>query len=1348
MSALPCSSSSFSPRKYEYDIFLSFSGTDTRYGFTGHLDKALSDGGIKTFRDDKSLKIGKIFPPELLRAIGESRGSIVVFSQRYAFSRWCLDELVEIMKQRKEWGHEVYPIFYYIEPSDLKYQLKAVKEAFDKHENGKRYTKEKMQSWRHALFEVAELHGRTLRVYKYESDVIVQIVQDILSARLAETIINIKPQIEKLEAEFLQIRAMIDGAEKILFRGQNDQIYKEGLTELKDLAYELDDIVDEFETHSKMVMEPKFMISDSCNTEFNKGILLKINEVNPRLKELEPQKNRLQQQLIRMTGCDESKRMEPRLPETSSVEMTAHVYGRDQVKKAIVHSLLEKDDEANFVIPIVGMGGIGKTTLAKLVYNDAHVEHHFDLLAWVCVSNDFDVTGITKQMLESITSQTCNDNALNILQLKLKKELSKKRFLIVLDNVWNEDPHKWKILQSPFLRRTPGSKIIVTTRNHNVSSIMGASHAHSLEVLSHDDALSIFAQHASVPRDFEGCPPDLKKVAKKIVRKCDGLPLAAEILGGLLSTVHIDDWKDVLESGIWKLPESQCDIIPALRVSYHYLPPHLKQCFAYCSIFPKDYIFEEEEIILLWRAEGFLKDARGKQCIDNLLSRSLLQKRKIAKPGFVMHDLVHDLAQLVAGEICLRKDGDYKKILKHTRYLSTDREYFDIYELKGIREAKHLRTILPLRFSLLYWLLEMYPFDCPRLRPSLEYYNVLGDLRCLRVLSFKRYWGIEVLPDIFGDLKHLRYLDFSHTEMNTEMIRSLPESISTLYNLETLLLVECRRLKKLPAMTENLVNLHHLNLTNAYMLEGMPSNFGALTNLEFLSNFVVGKDKRSQIRELRDLSNLKGTLNISGIQNVVDPEDALKAKIADKSGLDELVLDWHSRSQIRNRKSEKKTHRNVLVLLEPCKQLKKLGILNYRGSELAKWVGNSSLTNLESLSLFNCPNYPFRSLEILEFGDMPNWKIWDFSKVDEEARKFPKFRELCIRECPKLLLLVSLPKQLYDLEELEIERCGNLVISIPSLPRLSQLQIESCGEVVCEGFEDHSSTMLRELELRRCENLISLSKNNLLLNVNKLSISRCQNLKFLWEGDSSNACVIEEIDISNCDSLVSLSSKCELPASVKKLTIWFCRNLVSIAPEIQHNSSLKYIMIEECPNLENLPQGLNKLSHQQKIRISGCPKFVSFPEGSLPTSLKSVLIDEVPTPLDSLTSLHEGIAHPVPEPQISSSKTFFAFWVIFLGFLLLKLNHSSYSRHIESSIHLEKMSYNPLTHPYADSVFFPMKWLNSLCKFKKLWLLTTEVKGRLAATQGFNTDQKSVIGSREDNACCCQLEDIRKTCSV
>ncbi|TYJ15803.1 hypothetical protein E1A91_A10G208000v1 [Gossypium mustelinum] len=213
---------------------------------------------------------------------------------------------------------------------------------------------------------------------------------------------------------------------------------------------------------------------------------------------------------------------------------------------------------------------------------------------------------------------------------------------------------------------------------------MGALHAHSLELLSADDCLSVFAQHALGARDFEG-HPSLKEVAKKIVRKCNGLPLAAKTLGGLLRTnVDLHAWEDILESEIWKLSKDQSSIIPALQVSYHHLPLHLKRCFMYCAIIPKDYEFEKEEIILLWRAQGFRQEVRDKQCLHDLghkyfkdlVSRSLLQVSINNNSRFVMHDLINDLAQSVAGEVCFKIEGS-QQISKHARHLSYIAEEYD-----------------------------------------------------------------------------------------------------------------------------------------------------------------------------------------------------------------------------------------------------------------------------------------------------------------------------------------------------------------------------------------------------------------------------------------------------------------------------------------------------------------------------------------------------------------------------------------------------------------------------------------------------------------------------------------------
>ncbi|XP_058225762.1 putative disease resistance RPP13-like protein 1 [Rhododendron vialii] len=700
-----------------------------------------------------------------------------------------------------------------------------------------------------------------------------------------------------------------------------------------------------------------------------------------------------------------------------------------------IMKLLRSDGESSSkidVIPIVGMGGMGKTTLAQLLYNDGRLDGHFVKKAWVCVSDVFDVESVTRSIVESVDGPSLDARDLNSLQVKLKESLSGKKFLIVLDDVWNENYDNWNALMTPFRFGAHGSKIIVTTRNESVASIMQTVPIHSLQNLPEEDCWKLFSKHAFEKGDCNA-HPNLERIGKDIVRKCNGLPLA----GGLLrSQRDPEDWENILESAIWELSEEKSNILPALRLSYHYLPSHLKRCFACCSIIFKDYEFNIVELVSIWIAEGFLEkpknnktvEEEGYECFRELLSRSFFQRSNGNASSYIMHDLVHDLAQYVMGDFFDRlEDGNPHRIAEKVRYFSFAQSRFDSFEkFKEIKEAKCLRTFLPL-ISL------KHKHHARRCLSEKVVDEILPGLTRLRLLSLSEY-GIKELPYSIGNLIHLRFLNLSRTK-----IRELPESVCKLYNLEILLLFKCDLLTTLPADLVKLISLRRLDLRGTNLKE-MPMNISKLKDLQQLTDFIVGKC--TSINELGEFHCLRGAISISGLQNVKSGHEALEAKMSEKKHLEKLALEWDSTTE------DSQNARDILGKLEPHTNLKHLEIKNYGGTRFPTWLGDQSFCNMVSLRLENCENCfflpplgkmpslkelsiermpgitsvghefygksgflrkSFESLETLRFEKMSGWVDWCILDVGE----FSRLQKLEVIECP--MLVRHLPTNLSSL---------------------------------------------------------------------------------------------------------------------------------------------------------------------------------------------------------------------------------------------------------------------------------------------------------------------------------------------
>ncbi|XP_050283429.1 putative disease resistance RPP13-like protein 1 isoform X2 [Quercus robur] len=976
-----------------------------------------------------------------------------------------------------------------------------------------------------------------------------------------------------IDGSLKKLKKLLRSANVVLVDAEEKQYtnpsVKEWLDELKHAVYGADDILDEI-GYEALRCKVSGLIPTSVvllDTRIKSELETILNELESLTKEKDD------------LGLEKVAGGVPSRPLTNFLPEEYGVFGRDNDMEAIFQKFKSDDAAVNglCVVPIVGMGGIGKTTLARLIYNDKRVAEYFDLKAWVCVSENFDSFKIAKAIFEQVTSSACDFQDISLLQNKMKEKFMGKKIFLVLDDVWNESYNDSVELLKVFRCGAKETKIIVTTRSEKVASNVLTVAAIHLKQLSDEECWSLFEKHAFINGKASEFPI-LDDIGKQIVQKCKGLPLAAKTLGGLLRCEQDPkEWTMILKSDIWNLPEEKNDILPALRLSYHFLPSHLKRCFAYCSIFPKDYEFEREELVLLWMAQDFLQQSKGNEGMeeigeryfDDLVSRSLFQQSSTSESRFIMHDLVNDLATFISGEFCFRleEDNELNEITEKTRHFSCyEGRFDDSKKFEILYDAKDLRTFLEkLKWS---WRKEydnLWKMKC----------DLLKEFKTMRVLTFSSS-RITELPNFVDDLKHLRYLNISDT-----VIKHLPDSLCKLYNLQTLIL--SRYITKFPTNTSKLINLRHLDNSKATM-EEMPPQMGKMKNLRKLYVFGVGKhDDGSSIKELGELQHLSGKLSLLNLENVqCINKDITEVILKNKQDLSKLKLEWKPGHGAEDSEKE----RILLEQLCPHTNLNSLTITNYEGTSFPKWLGDSSFSKMVYIELRNCDNCfslpplgqlpdlkslkiqcfggissagpefygntikPFRALECLTFEDMPEWQEW----VIFEGEVFTCLRKLYIKHCPKLS--GGLPVQLPSLTTLEIRKCEQLVASLPNSPALHALLCS--GKIQVPNGDDYQSLKRVYIE----GGVYSI-------------------LPFLPEFAS-----LSFLAFSECPDLVSFPSG------------GLC------AP------NLSRIVIQDCRNLKSLPEGMHTLLPSLvHLGLYGCQELESFPEGGLPSSLESLAIN-------------------------------------------------------------------------------------------------------------------------------------------
>uniref|UniRef100_A0A287GNX7 Uncharacterized protein n=2 Tax=Hordeum vulgare TaxID=4513 RepID=A0A287GNX7_HORVV len=764
-----------------------------------------------------------------------------------------------------------------------------------------------------------------------------------------------------------------------------------------------------------------------------------------------------------------------RRPQTASMIIQDTLYGRTDIFEETINRITTVAGATNTqtvsVLPIVGPGGIGKTTFTTHLYNDSRTQDHFQVRVWVCVSTDFDVLKLTREILGCIPATDEEGSSgvpngttnLDQLQRSIAHRLKSKRFLIVLDDIWKCDGEdQWKTLLAPFTKgEAKGSMLLVTTRFPKVADMVKTLDPLELRGLESNDFITFFEAcifgEDNKPEKYED---ELAGIARKIANKLKGSPLAARTVGRLLyKNLSHKHWNGVLEKHQWLKQQNNDDIMQSLKISYDCLPFDLKKCFSYFGLFPEDYPFTYSEINHFWVAVGIIdiNHLANRNYLEELVDNGFLMKKESNYQGgryyYVMHDLMHELSKSVSAQECLNiSDLDFRAdaIPQSVRHLSINIE--DRYDANFEQEMCKLRKRIDI--ANLRTLMIFREYEEERITKLLK--DTFKEINSLRVL-FIRMKSAQDFPYRFSKLIHLQYLKISPPYRSHEM--RLPSTLSRFYHLKFLDLGRWLSSFHLPEDFSHLENLHDFHARSEF--HSNIRNVGKMKHLQELKEFHVRKESMGfELTELGALTELEGGLVIRGLEHVVTKEEATAAKLMLKRNLEELELLWG-----------RTTDSDILDALRPHPNLRALTIANHGGTVGPRWLclGDIWLTSLETLTLEGvswstlppfaklpnlkglklkkisgmlqfgpccggAPGKCFMRLKEVEFYEMPELAEW---VVEPNCCSFPSLEDIRCVDCPNLRVMPLSEVCCTNLRRLEVSGCPKM--SLPSMPHTSTL---------------------------------------------------------------------------------------------------------------------------------------------------------------------------------------------------------------------------------------------------------------------------------------------------------------------
>ncbi|THG08682.1 disease resistance protein RPP13-like [Camellia sinensis] len=685
---------------------------------------------------------------------------------------------------------------------------------------------------------------------------------------------GVRDEVNSLKNKLEYMLCFLKDAEE---KQDQDSRIRKWVSDIRDAAYEAEDIIDKFilkveggipeRTGFKACLRKYFCIYKQAS---GYGIGKEIQEWKNRLDEIDRNHEIFKIRNIEAAGEGSSGMNErfKQLRRTTPYEDDQHVVGFTEDVELLMSKLLEQTPHQR-VILIVGMGGSGKTTLARKLYNSSSVGDKFKRRGWVSVSKDYNIQDLLRRTIKSFKTSTKDE--LEKLE-KMEKEdlerhlhvlLKESRYLVVIDDVWDTDA--WASLRRSLLDNKKGSRVIITTRIKLVAESSGErKFVHELPFLQEKESWELFCKKMFPDNDgvndkSSHCPPSLEELARDMVRKCQGLPLAIVVLGGLLSRKHPDKWPK-LQGRFWRHvsgddfeSHDSTHVTQILALSFNDLPHHLKSCFLYLGLFPEDFEIDADRLIRLWVAEGFIQQAEGQTLeetaadyLNELIDRNLIQvaQRNWMRIGKCrVHDLLRDFAIGKSKELNFLHiyDGNVHSApspCKHRRLASHScglKRFASLDQSSNL----HLRTLLF--------------FNSKNQSAEIgELQFLYKKLRLLRVLNVE-----EII--------------FNHSQEETEHVSSL-DAIEKLIHLRYFRISD-RKINKIPPSIGNLQALQTLEFTTSYIPIMLPDEIcnakqlrhligcfewpfrvENLTNLQTLNCIVV--DDRMEFNPSWDLINL------------------------------------------------------------------------------------------------------------------------------------------------------------------------------------------------------------------------------------------------------------------------------------------------------------------------------------------------------------------------------------------------------------------------------------------------------------------------------------------------------------